>query len=149
MSYDGISALTPTRPPPPAPRRGPSDSSMNNTPIYSSASSFTSYNSAASNASSYHTAYSAGIGGSPDRGHPSTSSGNGPPVRQGYVSVKEDGFASWLWSKKWLVLREEVLSIHRSEVRYTSVLLSTPSFLSLTICLNALHRLRHRLAQSG
>ena len=42
---------------------------------------------------------------------------NGPAVRTGYVSVKEDGFASWLWGKKWLVLREEVLSIHRNEVR--------------------------------
>lgn len=118
MSYDGVSALTPTRPPPPAPRRGPSDTSASNTSTYSNSPSFTSYNSAASAASSYHTAYSAGIGGSPDRGNQSSSSVNGPTVRSGYVSIKEDGFASWLWSKKWLVLREEVLSIHRNEVRH-------------------------------
>ena len=26
-------------------------------------------------------------------------------VRSGYLSVKEDGLRSWIWSKKWLVLR--------------------------------------------
>ena len=38
------------------------------------------------------------------------------PVRSGYVSVKEDGFGNWLWSKKWLVLREETLVLYRNEV---------------------------------
>ena len=38
-------------------------------------------------------------------------------VRSGTVSVKEDGFAtSWLWRPKWLVLKEQTLSIHKSEV---------------------------------
>ena len=117
MSYDGIGTLTPSRAAPPAPKRIPTDMSSSSASTYSNSPSFTSYNSAASgSASSYHSAYS-GIGGSPDRGSPMSPSVNGPAVRASYVSVKEDGFASWLWGKKWLVLREEVLSIHRNEVR--------------------------------
>jgi serine/threonine-protein kinase CLA4 len=40
-----------------------------------------------------------------------------PVVRQGMVNIKEDGFASWLWRPKWLVLKERTLSIHKTEVR--------------------------------
>ena len=48
------------------------------------------------------------------------SSGSGAPgpldiVRSGYVSVKEDGIRSWIWSKKWLVLRETTLLMHKNE----------------------------------
>ena len=68
--------------------------------------------------SSYHSAYS-GIGGSPDRGAPPNT--NSSVIRSGFVSVKEDGFASWLWTKRWLVLREQVLSFHKSEVRVCSL----------------------------
>jgi hypothetical protein len=32
------------------------------------------------------------------------------------VSIKEDGFASWLWRPKWLVLKEQTLTIHKTEV---------------------------------
>ena len=124
MSYDGIGTLTPTRAAPPAPKRIPTDMSSSSASTYSNSPSFTSYTSAAStSATSYHSANSgfhptySGVGGSPDRGPPMSPSVNGPAVRTGYVSVKEDGFASWLWGKKWLVLREEVLSIHRNEVR--------------------------------
>ncbi|KIM83935.1 hypothetical protein PILCRDRAFT_68624 [Piloderma croceum F 1598] len=38
-----------------------------------------------------------------------------PVVRQGMVNIKEDGFASWLWRPKWLVLKERTLSIHKTE----------------------------------
>jgi protein-serine/threonine kinase len=38
-------------------------------------------------------------------------------VRNGMVSIKADGFASWLWRPKWLVLKEQTLSIHKTEVR--------------------------------
>jgi protein-serine/threonine kinase len=31
------------------------------------------------------------------------------------VSIKEDGFASWLWRPKWLVLKEQTLEIHKTE----------------------------------
>jgi len=37
-------------------------------------------------------------------------------VRRGYVSVKEDGLRSWIWSKRWLVLRETTLTMHKNEV---------------------------------
>jgi len=49
-------------------------------------------------------------------------------VRSGAVSIKEDGFAtSWLWRPKWLVLKEQTLSIHKNEVRP----LSRPKLLPL------------------
>ena len=32
------------------------------------------------------------------------------------MSIKEDGFASWLWRPKWLVLKEQTLEIHKTEV---------------------------------
>lgn len=38
-------------------------------------------------------------------------------VRKGYVSVKEDGLRSWIWSKRWLVLRESTLLFHKNDVR--------------------------------
>lgn len=38
-------------------------------------------------------------------------------VRHGTVSVKEDGLVSWLWRPKYLVLKEQTLSIHKNEVR--------------------------------
>lgn len=37
-------------------------------------------------------------------------------VRKGYVSVKEDGIRSWIWSKRWLALREQTLTFHKNEV---------------------------------
>ncbi|BGP65783.1 Protein kinase [Rhodotorula toruloides] len=36
-------------------------------------------------------------------------------LRRGWVSVKEDGLRAWLWSKKWLVLREQSLSFYKNE----------------------------------
>ncbi|KAF8305573.1 Pkinase-domain-containing protein [Clavulina sp. PMI_390] len=116
MSYDGISALTPSRPPPPAPRRNQSDASYSSggSSTLAHSNSFSSYNTAVSGGGSFQSAYSAGIGGSPDRSQNSSAS-QGTYVRAGYVSLKEDGFASWYWSKKYLILREEVLSIHRNE----------------------------------
>lgn len=45
-----------------------------------------------------------------------TSGGSGGVVRKGYVSVKEDGLRSWIWSKRWLALREQTLTFHKNEV---------------------------------
>lgn len=40
------------------------------------------------------------------------------PIRQGMVTVKEEeGIRSFLWSKRWLVLRDQTLSFHKNEVR--------------------------------
>jgi protein-serine/threonine kinase len=64
--------------------------------------------------SSYASSYS-GIGGSPHRN--SEALFNSQVVRTGHVSVKEEGtFAGWIWKVKWLVLKEQTLSIHKSEV---------------------------------
>lgn len=36
-------------------------------------------------------------------------------IKNGYVNVKEDGIRSWIWSKRFLCLRELTLSFHRNE----------------------------------
>ncbi|KAJ3354626.1 Protein kinase [Allomyces javanicus] len=36
-------------------------------------------------------------------------------VKAGYLSVKEDGLMSFLWNKRWVVLREQTLALHKSE----------------------------------
>jgi hypothetical protein len=39
------------------------------------------------------------------------------PIRQGMVTVNEEkGIRSFLWSKKWMVLKEQSLSFHKNEV---------------------------------
>jgi protein-serine/threonine kinase len=108
-------SLTPSRPAP--------SPSYQSTLSHSQKSSLASngYNSAfafspsSPSSSSYSASYS-GIGGSPSAMNGSTTGISGV-VRQGPVSVKEDGtFASWLWKYKWLVLKELSLSLHKSEV---------------------------------
>lgn len=122
MSYYG--SLTPTRPAPSAPNArlnggGPGAGSVNNS-LYAGSSYSPNYSSYASGSSS--------IGFSPSsnaslRSGSSTAvnssilgSSDGGTVRQGYVSIKEDGFASFLWSRKWLILREHIISFHKNEV---------------------------------
>jgi len=56
-----------------------------------------------------------GIGRSPNRNSGDITDTH--VVRSGAVSIKDDGFASWLWRPKWLVLKEQTLSIHKNEVR--------------------------------
>jgi hypothetical protein len=46
----------------------------------------------------------------------SKSKMNSLVVKRGNVHVKEDGIRSFLWSKKWLILREQTLTFHRNEV---------------------------------
>ncbi|KAJ3117253.1 Protein kinase [Phlyctochytrium bullatum] len=41
-------------------------------------------------------------------------------IKRGYVSVKEEGLRSFMWSKKWLLLREQTLTIHKNESTYQS-----------------------------
>ncbi|CAJ0841255.1 799_t:CDS:10 [Entrophospora sp. SA101] len=40
---------------------------------------------------------------------------NSNVVKKGYISVKEDGLRAFLWSKRWLLLREQTLTFHRNE----------------------------------
>lgn len=37
-------------------------------------------------------------------------------VKRGWVNVKEEGLRAWIWSKRWLVLREETLTFYKNEV---------------------------------
>ncbi|KIJ47177.1 hypothetical protein M422DRAFT_226349 [Sphaerobolus stellatus SS14] len=122
-------SLTPSRPAPQAPRRpthplssassssGVADSI--NSSIYASstlqANGYSSSFALTSAAPSISTSFSpqAGIGGSPNRG--SSSPFSSQIVRSGYVSIKEEGFASLFWSRKWLVLREETLAFQKNE----------------------------------
>lgn len=122
MAYyqQAVTDLTPTRPAPQAPggRNGSQQnmysSSNNSLTSAGYSSSFTSFAPSSPSGSSYAQSYT-GIGGSPNRG--SESALNMNPVRSGPVSIKEDGtFASWIWKLKWLVLKEQTLTIHKSEV---------------------------------
>lgn len=106
MAFNQVTAtsLTPSRPAPAAPgRNGPSGYGQSFTVGTSSPSG-----------SSYAASYS-GIGGSPHRSLDPMMSPE--VVRSGTVHVKEDGLVSWLWRPKWLILKEQTLSIHKSEVR--------------------------------
>ncbi|KAI8091384.1 kinase-like domain-containing protein [Gilbertella persicaria] len=35
--------------------------------------------------------------------------------KDGYLQVKEDGLRSWIWSKRYVVLREQTITFHRNE----------------------------------
>lgn len=37
-------------------------------------------------------------------------------IKDGYLSVKEDGLRAWIWSKRFCVLRDQALTFHRNEV---------------------------------
>ncbi|KAG5638841.1 hypothetical protein H0H81_009612 [Sphagnurus paluster] len=120
MSFHQVTpaSLTPSRPAPQAPqRRGPDNMQQ----TYNGSTSAGYNNSfafapASPSASSYNTSYS-GIGGTPAPNRSSEALFNSQIVRSGPVSVKEEGtFASWIWKLKWLVLKEQTLSIHKSEL---------------------------------
>jgi len=118
MSYHQVSSasLTPSRPAPQAPQRRGADGAPgfgSNNGLASSGynSSFT-FTPASPSGSSYAFPYS-GIGGSPNRGLDGTL--DSQVVRTGSVSMKDDSFGNWLFQRKWLVLKEQALSIHKSE----------------------------------
>ncbi|KAI9283376.1 kinase-like domain-containing protein [Sporodiniella umbellata] len=35
--------------------------------------------------------------------------------KDGYLQVKEDGFRAWIWSKRYVVLRDQAITFHRNE----------------------------------
>src|ERR1700683_4515085 len=116
MAFNQVTAasLMPSRPAPQAPQRRGTETYTTNSalasPGYNTSFSLTP---SSPSGSSYASSYS-GIGGSPNR-H-SEALFNSHVVRSGTVSIKEDGFASWLWRPKWLVLKEQTLEIHKTEV---------------------------------
>jgi hypothetical protein len=125
MAFNQVTAtsLTPSRPAPPIPLRQASTSSSST--AFTSGSSLTLAPSLVST-SSYAPSYSGiggtpNIGGFPKRGSDSSTTVSGI-VRQGSVGFKEDAFASWIWREKWLVLREQSLSVHKNEVSFRPTL---------------------------
>ena len=118
MAFNQVTAtsLTPSRPAPQIPIRQVSTSSSST--AFSSSSSVT-LTPPSISTPSYATSYS-GIGGTPNiGGFPKRSSdgaGTSGIVRQGPAGFKEDAFASWIWREKWLVLKEQTLSVHKNEV---------------------------------
>ncbi|ORY53009.1 Pkinase-domain-containing protein [Rhizoclosmatium globosum] len=44
-------------------------------------------------------------------------------VKRGFCAVKEDGLRSFIWSKRWLLLREQTLTFHRNETTYQALVL--------------------------
>lgn len=118
MAFNQVTAtsLTPSRPAPQIPIRQASTSSSST--AFSSSSSVT-LTPPSISTPSYATSYS-GIGGTPNiGGFPKRSldgAGTSGVVRQGPAGFKEDAFASWIWREKWLVLKEQTLSVHKNEV---------------------------------
>jgi hypothetical protein len=125
MAYHQVTSasLTPSRPAPQAPRRGTEHTGTEYSTNSSSSgvynTSLSSFTPSSPSASPYAFPYS-GIGGSPNRG--ADDALNSQIVRSGLVSMKEDSFANWLFQRKWLVLREQTLSIHKNEVRLLTYL---------------------------
>lgn len=113
MAFNQVTAtsLTPSRPAPQIPIRQVS--------ISSASTAFSSSSSVTLTPPKYGTSYS-GIGGTPNiGGFPKRSSdgaGTSGVIRQGPAGFKEDAFASWIWREKWLVLKEQTLSVHKNEV---------------------------------
>lgn len=112
MAFNQVTAtsLTPSRPAPAA----PVSRDIQNVLASSGYASSFSVGTSSPSGSSYNSSYS-GIGGSPNRTSDSVMNAN--VIRAGIVSIKEDGLVSWLWRPKWLVLKDQTLSIHKSEVR--------------------------------
>ncbi|KAI8914312.1 kinase-like domain-containing protein [Gorgonomyces haynaldii] len=42
-------------------------------------------------------------------------------IKAGYVSIKEGGLRSFLWSKRWMKLGQEMLTIHKTEQTYQAM----------------------------
>ncbi|KAH8101267.1 Pkinase-domain-containing protein [Cristinia sonorae] len=113
MAFNQVTAtsLTPSRPAPAAPlKRGDMQNVLANSGY---ANSFSSVGSPHNSTTSYASSNYSGIGGSPNRSSDGMMGSN--IVRSGSVQVKEDGVVSWFWRPKWLILKEQTLSIHKSE----------------------------------
>jgi hypothetical protein len=43
-------------------------------------------------------------------------------IKEGYLSLKEEGLRAWIWSKRYCVLRDQSLTFHRNEVKRENIL---------------------------
>lgn len=120
-------SLTPSRPAPPVPGQRNDSFSTSSIQSTSNTSSITPQNSSYSPSSFLSTPAQPGTSFS------LAGSGAGSAqtiVRRGWVSVKEDGLRAWIWSKRWLVLREQTLTFYKNEVHLLSLSISAPVALS-------------------
>ncbi|GAA5987870.1 hypothetical protein JCM11641_003515 [Rhodosporidiobolus odoratus] len=105
-------SLTPSRPAPPIPlvNQGSTSSTRDYNTTNSTLSSSTSISSQQSH--SYSDSYRL----------PTLESAGGAQtiLRRGWVNVKEDGIRAWIWSKRWLILREHTLSLYKNEASTTT-----------------------------
>ncbi|GAA96299.1 uncharacterized protein L969DRAFT_626409 [Mixia osmundae IAM 14324] len=105
--------LTPSRPAPPVPiQRQPSFGPGGKTSAASSSSGLIS--NASGSTDSFQRFNGTGNNGYGSNG-PDNSRSLTTILRRGFVSVKEEGIRSWIWSKRWLVLREQTLTFHKNE----------------------------------
>lgn len=118
MSHYQVSptSLTPSRPAPSPQiqRRGTNDGPFATNALANSGYSSTFTGSSSPAHGAYNKDYT-GIGGVPAHGSSGDDASGSQIIRSGNASIKEDGFASWLWKAKWLVLRDQSLTIHKSE----------------------------------
>jgi hypothetical protein len=153
MSYHEAGSLTPSRRAPPVP--GPSaNSSSSSLPQQGNKFSSTSYapafhhaglsgansngsvtsltlgrngQAATSSSPGFNRSISSATGSSLYNVGSRDSTGGMTPIRQGMVTVNEEkGIRSFLWSKKWMVLKEQSLSFHKNEVSRWSSLAFEP-----------------------
>ncbi|PWZ01504.1 putative Cla4-p21-activated kinase [Testicularia cyperi] len=130
-------SLTPSRPAPPVPTSKHNDPFLPPLSQYNSASSSAgmgagggSYTGplrpagpgATATGSAASSSQFASTQGWQQAGPGATASGSAV-VRKGWISVKEDGIRSWIWSKRWLALREQTLTFHKNETTYQAVAL--------------------------
>ena len=146
MSYHDLGNMTPSRRAPPVPGSSSNSSSSSlqyqqqgKPPMLSSTSYAPSFHHNGMNNNNSVTPLSLGRHGSPAASTLSSSGygnsmspgqtsslynvgsrdsvGGMTPIRQGMVTVNEEkGIRSFLWSKKWMVLKEQTLSFHKNEV---------------------------------
>jgi hypothetical protein len=133
-SASNAPSLTPSRPAPPIPRAikssqqahpssfAPSSNYNNSNGAFNHSSDHNNANLNFASSTSPSSSFSAGSGG----GSAQTI------VRRGWISVKEDGLRAWIWSKRWLVLREQTLSFYKSEVRFTVIVYLSTCLLTTT-----------------
>jgi len=118
-SWNGA-ALQPSRPAPPVPgQQGSSSNGMR--PLLSSSQSSSSFATAASHMStntlnkSMNGMHLATPSISRSNGGSSGGGGSGAWIREGPLSIKEDGLRSMFFSKRYAILRESALTFHKSK----------------------------------
>ena len=121
-------SLTPSRPAPPVPTNKHNDPFLPPLSAYQSGGGTSPGNGPGAGGGSYTgplrpagPAAAGSFGSGWQQAGPGATTGGSSIVRKGYVSVKEDGIRSWIWSKRWLALREQTLTFHKNEASISSL----------------------------